>query len=392
MRAVVSKKSHPSGRRSDHSRALQPDALLPRLPSAAVNRHRDVGNPCVGRFPETTVPRTVGVIVFEQMTATDLSCPAEVFSRANIPREDGRGRDRYYVVTVGTSTEPCLTESGIVVHPQVDMLHAPPFDTVVIPGGNGMSMPKLNKKIATWLKDRTSTTRRFAALGTGIYPLASTGLLNRRLVAVHWRLAKDVASRFPELHVKPNSLFLKDGPFYTSAGATAGIDLSLSLIEEDYGPRVAMEVARELVVYLKRAGGEEQYSEPLQFQTQSVSRMSDLATWIASHLSEDLSIEVLAARACLCPRHFSRRFKIEFGQTPADLVEKLRLDEARRRLSDGDNSIENIGISVGFKSADAFRRAFERRFGINPSHYRQQFRPFCQPNGKRPAKQLEAAA
>ena len=197
------------------------------------------------------------------------------------------------------------------------MLHAPPFDTLVIPGGNGISMPKLNKKIATWLRDRTSTTRRFAALGTGIYPLASTGLLNRHLVAVHWRLAKDVASRFPELHVKPNSLSSQRWPVLHLGRGAAGIDLSLSLIEEDYGPRVAMAVARELVVYLKRAGGQEQYSEPLQFQTQSISRLSDLATWIASHLSEDLSVEVLAARACLCPRHFSRRFKVEFGDTPA---------------------------------------------------------------------------
>jgi transcriptional regulator GlxA family with amidase domain len=145
------------------------------------------------------------------------------------------------------------------------------------------------------------------------------------------------------------------------------------LIEEDYGPRVAMAVARELVVYLKRSGGQEQYSEPLQFQAQSVSRLSDLATWIISHLSEDLSVEVLATKACLCPRHFSRRFKAEFGHSPADFVERLRLDEARLRLSNADNSIENVALSVGFKSADAFRRAFERRLGINPSDYRRRF-------------------
>jgi transcriptional regulator GlxA family with amidase domain len=187
------------------------------------------------------------------------------------------------------------------------------------------------------------------------------------------------------MQVNDNSIFLKDGPFYTSAGATAGIDLSLSLVEEDYGPGVAMAVARLLVVYLRRAGAQEQYSEPLQFQTQSVSRLSDLATWILSHLSGDLSVEVLAAKACLCPRHFSRRFKAEFGHTPADFVERLRLDEARRRL-EADNSIDNVGLSVGFKSADAFRRAFERQLGINPSDYRRRLRivPLprrrCEPN------------
>jgi transcriptional regulator GlxA family with amidase domain len=205
-----------------------------------------------------------------------------------------------------------------------------------------------------------------------------------------------VCHRFPGLQVDDNAIFLKDGPFYTSAGATAGIDLSLSLIEEDYGPRVAMTVARDLVVYLKRSGGQEQYSEPLQFQTQSVSRLSDLATWIVSHLSENLSVEVLAAKACLCPRHFCRRFKREFGYSPAEFVERLRLDEARRRLCTGDNSIENVGLSVGFKSADAFRRAFERRLEIKPSDYRQRFSTAAKtemaPRGRRELHRISVAA
>ena len=198
-------------------------------------------------------------------------------------------------------------------------------------------------------------------------------------MTTHWHFAQEFAYRFPELQIDDNAIFLKDGPFYTSAGATAGIDLSLSLVEEDYGPGVAMAVARELVVYLKRSGGQEQYLEPLRFQTQSVSRLSDLATWIVSHLSEDLSVEVLAAKACLCPRHFTRRFKAEFAYSPANFVEKLRLDEARRRLSAGDNSIENVGLSVGFKSADAFRRAFERQLEINPSDYRRRFSSAAKP-------------
>jgi len=194
-----------------------------------------------------------------------------------------------------------------------------------------------------------------------------------RKVTTHWRCAHDVARRFPDIQVHDNAIFLKDGPFYTSAGATAGIDLALSLIEGDCGRRVSLAVVRELVVYLKRAGGQEQYSEPLQFQTESVSRLSELTTWVLSHLHQDLSVECLATRACLCPRHFSRRFKTEFGTTPADFVERLRLDEARRRLSADDNSVESVGISVGFKSADAFRHAFERRLGVNPSDYRRRF-------------------
>jgi transcriptional regulator GlxA family with amidase domain len=254
----------------------------------------------------------------------------------------------------------------------MDMQHTPQLDTVIVPGGSGIQAPRVNEKIVKWLVRCAPATRRVAAFGAGIYALAATGLLDGRQVVTHWRFAKDVASRFPRLRVNPNNLFLRDGPFYTSAGATAGIDLSLSLIEEDYGPSVAMTVARDLVVYLKRAGCQEQYSEPLQFQTESVSRLSNLATWIISHLGEDMPVEVLAAKACLCPRHFSRRFKAEFGYTPGHFVEQLRLDEARRRLCTGDNSIENVGLSVGFKSADAFRRAFERRLEINPSDYRRR--------------------
>jgi transcriptional regulator GlxA family with amidase domain len=152
----------------------------------------------------------------------------------------------------------------------------------------------------------------------------------------------------------------------------AAIDLSLSLIEEDYGPRIALAVARELVVYAKRLGRQEQYSDTLQFQIKSISRLSELTTWIVSHLNENLSVEALAAKACLCPRHFSRRFKMEFGATPADFVERLRLEEACRRLSSLDNSVDDVGVSVGFKSGDAFRRAFRRRLGVNPNEYRRR--------------------
>jgi transcriptional regulator GlxA family with amidase domain len=331
-----------------------------------------------GQGDQQKSQRLVGIIVFEQMTAVDLMGPAETLSRAKIRMNDSRSnpedvRSCYQALTIGIDAKPCVTECGIVIKPHSDIESAPPLDTIIVPGGSGIFNSRLNKNITKWLARRAPTTRRIAALGAGIYAVAATALLDGRQVVTHWRFAQDVASRFPKLRINSNNLFVKDGRFYTSAGATAGIDLSLSLIEEDYGPRVAMTVARDLVVYLKRSGGQEQYSEPLQFQTQSVSRLSDLATWIVSHLGQDLSVEALAAKACLCPRHFCRRFKAEFGCTPADFVERLRLDEARRRLSTGDNSIENVGLSVGFKSADAFRRAFERRLQINPRDYRRRF-------------------
>jgi transcriptional regulator GlxA family with amidase domain len=318
-------------------------------------------------------PKRIGFIGFDGVVAIDLAGPAEAFATAVIREGRDEQRPCYELLTIGLSNQPFVADSGMVFTPQKTFKTAPALDTLIIPGGKGLRKPHINRMVSAFVKARSGHTRRIVSICTGIYGLAATGLLAGRKVTTHWRYAHDVAHRFPDIRVHDNAIFLKDGPFYTSAGATAGIDLALSLIEEDYGPRVALAVARELVVYLKRSGGQEQYSEPLQFQTQSVSRLSELTTWILSHLNENLSVEALATKACLCPRHFSRRFKIEFGTTPADFVERLRLDEARRRLSIGDNSVENVGTSVGFKSADAFRRAFERRLGVNPSDYRERF-------------------
>jgi len=316
-------------------------------------------------------PKKVGLIVFEQMAADELTGPAEAFFQAKMPIADGREFRCYHIITLGISTESCVTACVIIITPQLDINDAPPLDTLIIPGGSGIHNARLSKKIPRWLSRRAPAIRRVATLGNGIYALAATGLLDRRKVTTHCRFARDVSMRFPSLRVDPNCLFVKDGRFYTSAGAMAAIDLSLSLIEEDYGPRIALAVARELVVYAKRLGRQEQYSDTLQFQIKSISRLSELTTWIVSHLNEDLSVEALATKACLCPRHFTRRFKMEFGSTPADFVEGLRLEEACRRLSSRDNRIESVGESVGFKSADAFRRAFQRRIGVNPSDYRR---------------------
>jgi transcriptional regulator GlxA family with amidase domain len=317
--------------------------------------------------------KRIGFIGFDGVVGIDLVGPAEAFSTA---RAQGPARDPkpcYEVLTIAASTRPFVSDSGMVFKPQRTFKTAPALDTLIVPGGIVLRQLSATKEIAAFVRARARQTRRIVSICTGIYGLAATGLLAGRKVTTHWRYTRDLAACFPQLQVDGNAIFIKDGPFYTSAGATAGIDLALALIEEDYGPRVSLAVARELVVYLKRAGGQEQYSEPLQFQTESVSRLSELTTWMLTHLNQELSIEALAARACLCPRHFSRRFKAEFGCPPADFVERLRLDEARRRLSVGDNTIEGVGISVGFKSADAFRRAFERRLGLNPTDYRRRF-------------------
>ena len=211
---------------------------------------------------------------------------------------------------------------------------------------------------------------------TGIYGLAPTGLLDGRRVTTHWSAAADIARRYPKLRVEADALFMRSGKFYTAAGITAGIDLALALIEEDLGATVALAVAREMVVYFKRPGGQSQFSEPLQFQLESCDRFRDLAVWIHSHLGTDLSTDRLASRACLSVRQFSRAFKQEFGTTPAAFVERARMAAASNRLSASPRAtnVEAVARSVGYASADVFQRAFQRRFGVAPSTYRRHFR------------------
>jgi transcriptional regulator GlxA family with amidase domain len=318
-------------------------------------------------------PLRIGFIGFDELNALDLVGPAEAFTTALVGQANGKSRSGYEVLVVGLTRRPFFAESGIAFYPHTTLQAAPKLDTLIIPGGKGLRRPHINPAIAKWLKRKAAQTRRIVSVCTGIYGLAPTGLLDGRRVTTHWRFAADVAVRFPKLKVEPNALFLKDGPFYTSAGVTAGIDLALALIEEDYGRKIALSVARDLVVYLKRSGGQEQYSEPLQFQTQSTDRLAELATWITDNPGRDLSVETLAHRACLSPRHFVRRFKDAFGQAPGIFVQTLRLDEARRRLCAGNSSIERVADSVGFKSADAFRRAFVHRFRVTPGKYQRSF-------------------
>jgi transcriptional regulator GlxA family with amidase domain len=315
-------------------------------------------------------PLRIGFLAFNQVNALDLVGPAEAFATAG---QNGKTADCYEVYIIGVTRRPILAESRIRFYPDASLQTAPKLDTLIVPGGRGLREAQTNLTIVKWLKTKAAKTRRIVSVCTGIYGLAATGLLDGRRVTTHWRFAADVAARFPKLKVEPNALFLKDGAFYTAAGVTAGIDLALALIEEDFGRRVALSVAREMVVYLRRPGGQEQFSEPLRFQTESIDRLSELASWITSHPGSDLSIDALARKACLSRRHFIRRFKTAFGQPPGVFVQTRRLDEARRRLCAEKTSIEALATSVGFKSSDAFRRAFTRRFRITPSEYQRTF-------------------
>lgn len=315
----------------------------------------------------------IGIVGYDGLNALDLIGPSEAFATAQAEGAGGPSENAYEVHVVGLSRRRFVAESGIIFHPHTTLQAAPRFDTIIIPGGRGLRRPATNRAVAEWIKERAASTRRIVSVCTGIYALAASGLLDGRRVTTHWRFAADVARRFPQLKVEPNAIFLQDENFYTSAGVTAGIDLALALIEEDLGARVALAVARDLVVYLKRPGGQEQFSEPLQFQTQANDRLTELASWITNNPKRDLSVAALARRACLSPRHFVRRFKDAFGQPPGVFVQDRRLDEARRRLAAANLSIDAIAASVGFKSADAFRRAFRHRFRVTPGKYRHRF-------------------
>src|SRR5262244_2159517 len=225
--------------------------------------------------------KRIGLLGFDGVQALDLTGPAEAFAAALID-DNGDGPQRCYeVVVIGLTSKPFVSaDCGLIYQPHKTILTAPPLDTLVIAGGPGLREPETNAKVAAWVKSRAKHIRRIATVCTGTYGLAATGLLDGRTVTTHWRNARDFAARFPNVKVNANALYLRDGNFYTAAGLTAGIDLSLALIEEDFGAHVALAVARELVVYLKRPGGQEQYSEPLRFQTSSTDTFAELIVWM----------------------------------------------------------------------------------------------------------------
>src|SRR5271165_4978281 len=254
-------------------------------------------------------PKHIVIVGYDDITSLDLSGPLEAFSSAFIRDATGKPQPCYKVTIAALGAKTFCSESGLRMTANCFLSSLRHLDTLLIPGGRAMRTTPTNLKLANWISRRVNDIRRVASVCTGIFGVAPTGLLNGRRVTTHWKFAAELAARFPDLMVDANPLYIREGKFYTSAGVTAGIDLSLALIEEDFGPQVALAVARELVVYLKRPGGQEQYSEPLKFQAQASSRFADSAPWMVAHLERDLSVERLAEQVCLCPRQFSRRFK-----------------------------------------------------------------------------------
>ncbi|MEO7166416.1 MAG: helix-turn-helix domain-containing protein [Spartobacteria bacterium] len=316
-------------------------------------------------------PKLVGLLGYDDVAALDLTGPLEALASAQHPGENGPP-PCYKLIIIGLTNKVFTSESGL--HFKADVLadSAPLCDTIIIPGGRGLRRLETRQRAAHWLNSQAGKTRRIASVSTGIYALAQSGLVDGRHVTTHWRFSRDVAVRFPKLRLSRSVAFLKDDAFYSSAGGTAGIEMTLALIQEDYGGEVARNVARELVMRLRPPGVGEDDFAPTAYQADPMERVAELPAWILGHLHETMTVETLAERTCLCPRHFSRLFKQAYECTPAVFVEELRLGEARRRLLGLRITVESVAESVGFKSSDAFRRAFERRVGVSPTAFRRQ--------------------
>lgn len=317
--------------------------------------------------------KRIGFLGFDGVTAAYLVAPADTFAAAALDSGYGDRIACYQTYTIGLTFETFRAESGMIFRPDETLRTAPELDTIIVPGGNLLRQSEASDEISDWLLTRASRTRRIAAISTGIYSLAPTGLLDGREVTTHWRFASDVARRFPKLRVDHKRPLVKDGPFYTSSTLSAAIDLSLTLIEEDYGSHVALAAAQELGMPLMHRNGQEALSKPLIFDSQPTDRFAELVPWIMRNLNKDLSVNSLARRACMSPSHFSRAFKSIIGSTPSEFVETLRINEAKRRLSIPKRTLDVVAASVGFSDAESFRRAFERRFGTKPRSYLKNF-------------------
>lgn len=309
-------------------------------------------------------PKLVGFIGVDGVSSFDLLGSFEAFAAARTT--DPPAKRCYETLIIGMGNKTFVSDSGAVLKAHYTMESAPRLDTIIIPGGTGLRTSEISRKIAAWLRECAKTTRRMAAISAGIYPLAGAGLLDGRAVTTHWRLAHDVARTFPAVSVSNGVSFMKADNFYTCSGGIAGMEMSLALIEEDYGAKTAFAVARELSVDLRPPGNAQETVLP-QYQAGPAERLAELTTWITSRLHRDLTVDVLAERAGLSPRHFYRLFKEIFKNTPAAFVEQLRINEAQRRLAARRENVESVASSVGFKSPAVFRRAFGRQRGVPPS-------------------------
>ncbi|MBU6959202.1 GlxA family transcriptional regulator [Pseudomonas sp. CVAP len=315
-------------------------------------------------------PKTIHVLAFANVQLLDVSGPLQVFASANDMAAQ-RGLPPPYAPTViADGGGAVMSSAGLAL--LAEPLPSESSDTLIIAGGWGVYAAAEDAVLVDWVRQQAAVSRRVASVCTGAFLLAASGWLDGRRVVTHWTRCDQLAQKHPQLRVEPNPIFINDGPVWTSAGVTAGIDLALALVEADLGRGIALEVARQLVVFLKRPGGQSQFSVTLDLQ-QHGNRFDELHAWIAENLSLDLGIPALALQAGMSERSFIRHYRADTGQTPARAIELIRVETARRLLSDTGVPIKRIAVQCGFGSEETLRRSFLRAMGVTPQAYRERF-------------------
>jgi transcriptional regulator GlxA family with amidase domain len=316
-------------------------------------------------------PRAIDILAFANVQLLDVAGPLQVFATAN-DLAAAAGLPRPYMPRVVAPGGMATASAGLgLVGVELPDAHER-CDTLIVAGGWGPHVALRDEALVEWVRTRSAHARRTASVCTGAFMLAAAGLLDARRVVTHWTRCEELAARFPAVRVESDPIFIRDGDVWTSAGITAGIDLSLALVEDDLGRAVALDVARQLVVFLKRPGGQAQFSTALALQ-RSGERFAELHAWIAENLATELSIGTLAARIGMSERSFVRHYRAQTGTTPARAIERMRLEAARRLLSDTTLPVKRIAARCGFGTEETMRRGFLRSLGVSPQAYRQRF-------------------
>jgi transcriptional regulator GlxA family with amidase domain len=296
----------------------------------------------------------------------DVAGPLEVFSND----------EQYKVTLVATgNSDHLLTSRGVTLGNAVraeDLSES--IDTLVIAGGAGAEAGNFDEKYIQWVAKSAAHSRRVAGICTGAFVLAAAGLLDGKQVVTHWRFCDQLAREYPRVNVLPDRIFLRDGAVYTSAGITAGIDLALALVEEDRGREASLAIARQLVMFLVRPGGQAQYSHMLSRQAATSQPLRELQVYMMENLRENLSVEVLAERIGMSPRHFSRVCLRETKMNPGQFVDRLRVEAAQQMIDSSNMGLKGVADACGFGSADSMRRSFLRILGVSAGDYADRFR------------------
>jgi transcriptional regulator GlxA family with amidase domain len=314
--------------------------------------------------------RKVVFVVYPGVQPLDVAGPAEVFRAVN--RLDG---PTYDIEVVAPDGGP-VAAGSLTLAPDSAMSECRgPIDTLVVAGGFGVQAALADAEVVDWLRAAAGRSRRVCSVCTGAFLLAEAGLLDGRRATTHWASCDRLAESYPEVEVEPEPIFVSDRDVYTSAGVTAGMDLALALVEEDCERRVALEVARWLVMFVKRPGNQAQFSAQLAVPAAERRPLRELQEWIAGNLGADLSVAALARHAHMSERSLARAFRQELGVTPASYVMTARLEAARIELESGSALVEAVAHRTGFGTVETMRRAFNRRLGVSPADYRERFRP-----------------